>query len=83
MIRIPKRFFDDHRERDLDTPEIVRETKEHYFISDSDPALDEFYSDAEFYSVAMDFHERGLEHLIGLVRSAQATRNAIDKARSN
>ena len=49
-IRIPKRFFDDHAERDLDTPAIVRETKAHYFISADDPFVAELRDDAEFYA---------------------------------
>ena len=49
MIRIPKRFYDDHRERDLDSPVIVKETKTHYWIKKHDEALPELIADARYY----------------------------------
>lgn len=69
LIRLPKRFFDDHAERDLDTPAIVRETKNHYFIHATDPAVAELRDDAAFYA-----DEHGPDHLPpGLKASARAT----------
>jgi hypothetical protein len=50
LVRIPKRFFVDHIERDLPSPEIVKETRSHYFISRDDENLDELISDAEHYA---------------------------------
>ena len=50
FYRIPKRFFDDHAERDLDTPAIVKETKTHYFVRADDPFVAELRDDAEFYA---------------------------------
>ena len=49
LVRIPRRFLDDHEERDLDTPEIVKSTKAHYWIRKDDPALPELVNDAEYY----------------------------------
>lgn len=73
LIRLPKRFFDDHAERDLDTPAIVRETKAHYFVRANDPALDELREDAEFYAA-----EHGPDLLPpGLKASAHATFAAL------
>lgn len=51
-IRIPKRFFLDHWERDLPTPEILRDTAKHYFISSDDPNLPELLDDAAHYAHA-------------------------------
>jgi hypothetical protein len=73
FIRIPKRFFDDHAERDLDTPAIVRETKAHYIIRANDPFIDELRDDAEFYAA-----EHGPDMLPpGLKASARATLAAL------
>ena len=72
MIRIPKRFYDDHAERDLRSPAIVKETARHYWIA-ADQNLTELLSDAEFYrDVPPD-----LPGYFGLVSSARATANAI------
>jgi len=50
-IRIPKVFYDDHYERGLPAPPVVRETKRHYFIETvGTPALRELMSDAELYA---------------------------------
>ena len=76
-IRIPKVFYDDHYERCLPAPPVVRETKRHYFIEAVDtPALRELVSDADYYSMTLglcrDYH--------GLSYSARATFKAIRKA---
>lgn len=70
-IRVPKRFFDDHAERDLDTPAIVRETKAHYFIRADDPATAELRSDAAYYADGPDLLPPGLK------ASARATLIAL------
>jgi hypothetical protein len=51
--RIPKAFMDDHEDRDLPTPKVIKMTKQHYWIDTEDPATDELLSDAEFYADAM------------------------------
>lgn len=74
LRRIPKRFFDDHAERDLDTPAIVRETNAHYFISIDDPFVAELRDDARFYAA-----EHGPDLLPpGLKASARATLTALE-----
>ena len=73
MIRIPKRFYDDHCERDLEAPEILKETKAHYWIA-ADQHLAELLSDAEFYSDYEHF-----PNSLGLITSAIATAKAIEK----
>lgn len=49
LIRIPRRFLDDHQDRDLPSPEIQHETRTHVWVDGSDPALPELISDARFY----------------------------------
>lgn len=79
-IRIPRRFYDDHCDRDLEAPAVIRSTKQHYFIDAHDPHLSELASDAEFYAAEMD-HDGGF--LSGLIRSATATADAIRAARAD
>lgn len=74
IIRIPWKFALDHSERDLDTPEVVRETRSHWFIRADDPALPELLNDAEFYA---DPWGPDAEWLGGLKASARATIRAI------
>lgn len=50
FVRIPQKFFVDHSERDLPTPEIVKETKVHYYIKKDDPAWAELVDDARHYA---------------------------------
>ena len=74
LIKLPKRFFDDHAERGLPTPEVIREYAHSYAVSINDPELSELLSDAEHYADAVDQAERGL------ITSARATRRAIKMA---
>ena len=73
MIRIPKRFYDDHAERDLESPAILKETARHYWIA-ADQHLAELLSDADFYSDREHF-----PGYLGLVTSAIATARAITR----
>jgi len=75
MIRIPKRFYDDHCERDLEAPEILKETKAHYWVA-VDENLAELLYDAHFYSDRSHFDQ---PELFGLVTSAITTAKAIEK----
>lgn len=74
LIRIPIQFFEDHHARALPTPEIVRDTRRHYFISADDPHLESLRSDAEFYA------DRWGPDAPWLKVSARATVAAIEKA---
>lgn len=76
MIRIPKRFYVDHIERDLEAPAVLKETKSHYWIDGLSPYLDELLSDAEHYAESAPYMER---EYLGLCRSA-ATARAINNA---
>ena len=88
LVCIPKRFYDDHVDRDLPAPEIVRETQQHYFIDATSEHLDEFLCDANHFAdpvwrikaqrkVCFDF-EFGT-YLAALIRSARATERAVEK----
>jgi hypothetical protein len=79
LVKIPKRFYQDHIERDLPAPQVVKSTSLHYWINIEDPALSEFLSDAEFYKDEMTsgYADRTT---FGLQRSAQATYDAIKEA---
>ena len=79
-IRIPARFYHDHRERDLDTPANHSKAQGYVVIDSDDPALPELISDAEYYASDTGgeggFFSTGYG---GLVLSARATLKAIQK----
>lgn len=77
LIKLPKRFFDDHSERDFETPTIIKETKSHYWVDKHDPNMDELISDANYY---VDMADMGAwdRYLFGIVQSARATLKAIN-----
>jgi len=79
LIRIPTRFFDDHQERELPTPEVIKATKSNYWISADDRDLPELLNDAEHYSDMLGYME---SYYFGLCMSARATAKAIRKAQS-
>ena len=79
LIKLPVRFFYDHKERDLDTPEIVKKTKSHIWVCKNDPHLGELKEDAQYYS---DMGDMGAfdKWMFGIVRSAKATVKAIEQS---
>lgn len=75
-IKIPDRFYIDHMERSLPTPEDVGSFKNHALIRADDPALWELLSDAEHYA-----HPSGPDAAPrGVIASAKATVKAIRNA---
>tara|TARA_Y100000114_G_scaffold15665_1_gene12675 strand:- start:636 stop:950 length:315 start_codon:yes stop_codon:yes gene_type:complete len=75
-IKIGKVFYDDHCERDLIAPTIIRQTKTHYFIDGTDnEALRELLSDSDHYKEHSWFDS----NYFGLCRSAARTYEAICK----
>lgn len=75
LIRITRRFMDDHAERDLPTPSAVRSTKQFHYIDATDPAALDLLSDAQHYAKDVD---AGGEHaMLGLINSARATVKAL------
>lgn len=73
MIKIPTRFYDDHCERDLPAPPIVKETKSNYWVDADSEHLAELLDDADLYSYPSDWPR----YLFGVCMSAAATANAI------
>lgn len=75
-LKISKSFYIDHCERDLDAPEILHQTKNHFWIStEKNDAWYELYSDADHYSEPSYF--RG-NHYFGLCMSAKALVKKMD-----
>lgn len=61
LIRIPKTFLIDHRERELPTPDIKKETNLYFWIDNKDENLGELINDAQHYAYGgTDASERGL-----------------------
>lgn len=74
-INLPRRFYWDHLERDLPTPEILQSNRAHIVVDAADPAMAEYLDDAEHYATgSMDMLPPGLR------ASAIATVAAIRKA---
>lgn len=72
-IRIPERFYVDHMERDLPTPEDIGESTRYAVVRADDPALPELLNDAEYYA-----HPFGPDAgPAGVTMSAKATVRAI------
>jgi len=76
LIKIPQRFFRDHQDRDLETPEIVKATKTHFWIKADDPHIGELYDDADYYAEPYIDAKPG-DYVWGVVVSARATKCAI------
>ena len=78
IIRIPKRFFEDHRERfDEEFPAVINETKTHYFISRDDEHLWNLEADCEYTIEMHSLGEEWYRQNFGFVMSARATLKAI------
>jgi hypothetical protein len=50
LIKLPRMFFDDHEERALATPAVVKGTRTHVWIRRDDPAVPELLADAHYYA---------------------------------
>ncbi len=75
-LRLPRRFFYDHKERDLPTPVVIRMTPSYVFVDGYDPHIAELINDAEHY--ADDYGPYGGALL---KKSAVATIRAYEKWR--
>lgn len=70
--KITKRFYIDHVERELPSPDIIRETKRHLYIDATEnEKMAELRGDAEFYA------EPYVDGCLGLVSSARALLKVI------
>ena len=80
-IRIPKRYYDDHRDcvSEFETPRILRSTKSHYYIDNTpSPDWDEFVSRCEFYAADSEYGPN-VDDCWPIVFSARATLKALNK----
>lgn len=50
LIQLPRKFYDDHAERDLPTPVAVRKNSKSVWVDSSDANLPELIDDAEYYA---------------------------------
>jgi len=77
LYRIPKRYYIDHIECDCEAPPVIKETKQHYWISaEEGPELAELRSRAQYYVDMQGLGGFGGD-LNGLCASARATLKAI------
>lgn len=49
-VRIPRGFYDDHLDRDLDAPPVLKTTSRGYVIDADHPDMAELRNDAEHYA---------------------------------
>ena len=79
IFKIPKVFYDDHTVTcELPAPEVIKETKSHYYIDSTSNHLAELLSNAKHYS---DCAGQGWDfgNQLGMQSSARATVKAINK----
>lgn len=50
LVRLPRKFVDDHFERALATPEYVKASATHCWVRPDDPAIPELLDDARYYA---------------------------------
>ena len=55
LLRLPRRFFIDHLERDLPTPDAIKENAFSVYVWSTDPNLPELIDDAIYYWSEGDF----------------------------
>lgn len=77
LVRIPKRFSIDCEECDCETPDPIKVTNSHFWIStERNKLMDELISRALYYANSSMFDN----YYIGLCSSAKATLKALHKA---
>ena len=58
MIRVNRLFYDDHIERELPAPPVLRENRTHYWIDPRHHDAAELLSDADYYDEVEGFDRR-------------------------
>ena len=76
VYKLPPRFYYDHRNRDLPSGEIVKETSNYVFVELTDDEKDELVSDARYY---VEESSHMPNHLQGLIASARATLRRLEE----
>ena len=74
-LRIPRGFFDDHKERDLATPVVVQESQTTVWISRRDPALPELIEDAQYYAETFEGWTDDAHRFVRMARSLLSSLN--------
>lgn len=69
-FKLPKAFYDDHRDRGLPSGRVVKELSRFYVVRLGPDEYKELLSDARHYASG---HSWGMEVSIGLIASARAT----------
>ena len=78
-VKITKKFYEDHIMRDLPAPPVVKKTKSHIWIDATSEHLSELLDDADYYADPRTYsHAKFGSDLAALVKSAQATKRAIE-----
>jgi predicted amidohydrolase YtcJ len=76
-VRVPKRFYQDHIERECPAPPIVRETKRHLFVNGESPHCAELLNDARYYTDMDDGNWTDPVSMRPIINSAWATKRAL------
>lgn len=76
LISLPSRFFDDHDERELPTPRVIKRTTRLVQVRLDDPALPELLADALHYAHP-DGPGEDMPEYRGLKRSAKVTADTL------
>ena len=78
-IKITRTFFEDHIMRDLPAPPVEKKTKSHIWIDATSEHLSELLADADYYADPFTYSDAEFgSSLMGLVKSAKATKRAIE-----
>jgi len=80
MIRVNRFFYDDHIERELPAPPVLRENRTHYWIDPTHHDAAELLSDADYYADAEGFDFEAWDDGRRIVNGAKQTRRALLKA---
>lgn len=73
-IRIPPRFYQDHRSRECgQSGVIVKRTKTYYIVELDQEAWDDLYSDADYYGADNSDGWFDGDGMRGIISSARAT----------
>ncbi len=75
LVRLPRRFWNDRRDRELPMPKAIAWSKTHVCVSPTDPVLADYLDDAKYYADIVRMS--GDRDLTGLQASARATVKAL------
>ena len=73
LLKLPRRFFDDHVERELPAPTVVKQNRRYVWIRAADPRLPELVNDADFHSTGL------IPECVGISLAARALLRALER----